>query len=49
MVVLVSGESKKKEWKDLITKLGGRVIEDISENFKIMISDNKLIRNCKLL
>ena len=49
MIVLVSGDAKKKEWKDLIYKLGGKVIEDISEDFNIMISDSKLIRNCKLL
>lgn len=33
----------------MIKKLGGKAIEDISENYDIMIADAKLVRNCKLL
>eukprot|EP00347_Sterkiella_histriomuscorum_P007881 403347206 len=47
--ILVSGEAKKQEYKDIIKKLGGKAIEDISENFEVMVTDVKLIRNCKLL
>lgn len=45
----MSGEAKKSDYKEIIKKLGGKAIEDISENFDIMVTDAKLIRNCKLL
>jgi hypothetical protein len=34
---------------DLIKKLGGRAIDDIEGHFDVMVTDGKLVRNCKLL
>ena len=33
----------------MIIKLGGKVIEEPDHAFNVYITDNKLIRNCKLL
>jgi len=49
MTVLVSGKAKAKEYQDIIKKLGGKPILDIDEKFDVMVTDDKLIRNCKLL
>ncbi|CDW74642.1 UNKNOWN [Stylonychia lemnae] len=49
MVILVSGKAKEKEFQEIIKKLGGKVIDDIAEQFDVMVTDGKLIRNCKLL
>jgi len=47
--VLVSGKAKDKETIENLKKLGALVVEDIEERFDVMVADDKLVRNVKLL
>ena len=49
MVVLVGGKAKEDKYKKLISQMGGKVIEDLDEDFEVYVTDDKLIRNSKLL
>ncbi len=45
----MGGKAKADKYKDIIKKLGGKYIEDLDEKFDIYVTDDKLIRNSKLL
>lgn len=47
--MLVSGKAKDKETIENLKKLGALVVEDIEERFDVMVADDKLVRNVKLL
>ena len=48
-VILVGGKAKEDKYKKLIGQLGGKAIEDLDEDFDVYITDDKLVRNSKLL
>ena len=45
----MSGKAKDKETIESLKKLGALVVEDIEERFDVMVADDKLVRNVKLL
>ncbi len=46
----MSGKAKKdKKVVDNLKRLGAKVIDDIESKFDVLVTDDKLIRNCKLL
>jgi uncharacterized protein (UPF0128 family) len=47
--VLVGGKAKEDKYKKYINALGGKCIEDLSEDFDVYVTDEKLVRNSKLL
>lgn len=50
LTILVSGKAKKdKKVVENLKRLGAKVIDDIENKFDVMVADDKLIRNCKLL
>ncbi len=48
-MILVGGNAKEDKFKRILKTLGGKVIEDLDEDFDIYVTDNVLIRNSKLL
>lgn len=46
---MIGGKAKDNANKAIISKLGGKTIEDVDEEFDVYITDGKLVRNCKLL
>jgi len=47
--VLVGGKAKDDKYKKIIQQLGGKYIEDLDEPFDFYVTDDKLVRNSKLL
>ena len=45
----MGGKAKEAANKAIISDLGGRAIDDITEEFAIYVTEGKLVRNCKLL
>jgi len=48
-VVLVGGQAKNEKYKKIVQLLGGKYIEDLDEEFDVYVTDDKLVRNSKLL
>ena len=49
LVILLGGKAKEDKYQKIITKLGSRHIEDLNEHFDVYVTDEKLVRNSKLL
>lgn len=49
MVILLGGKAKDDKYQKIITKLGSKHIEDLNEQFDVYVTDEKLVRNSKLL
>ena len=49
LVVLVGGQAKSEKFKKIVQSLGGKYIEDLDEEFDVYVTDDKLVRNSKLL
>jgi hypothetical protein len=48
-VVLVGGQAKNEKYKKIVQSMGGKYIEDLDEEFDVYVTDDKLVRNSKLL
>lgn len=46
---MVGGAAKSDKYKKIISSLGGKCIEDLDEDFDVYVTDDKLVRNSKLL
>jgi BRCA1 C Terminus (BRCT) domain len=49
LVILLGGKAKESNYQKIITKMGSRHIEDLNERFDVYVTDEKLVRNSKLL
>jgi len=49
LVILLGGKAKEDKYQKIISKLGSRHIEDLNEHFDVYVTDEKLVRNSKLL
>ena len=48
-MVLVGGQAKNEKYKKIVQSMGGKYIEDLDEEFDVYVTDDKLVRNSKLL
>ena len=49
LVILLGGNAKEDKYQKIISKLGSRHIEDLNDHFDVYVTDEKLVRNSKLL
>ena len=49
LTILVGGKAKDDKYKKLIQTLGGKYLEDLDEDYDVYVTDDKLVRNSKLL